>query len=185
MVSTKGQNYVFILSPEGRMVQTYMDILEGASSSCKKLQTRLCKKNDQRWQLQKGVSVGKKDNSTATDLHILRLKLNRFCGPSKFHLTGSLGCIKSCLENKERGRWEIIYTSSDAAERDEDNRRRSRMVSSNLRWFNKYPFLNRMSIMTALNKTPAHFTTAKWDMVELLKHVHCRVVQTLNPNTKK
>lgn len=56
------------------------------------------------WQPHRSVSVKKKDKSTTTDLHILPLKPNMIGSPSELHLTGSLGCIKSCLEKQKT--WE-------------------------------------------------------------------------------
>lgn len=56
------------------------------------------------WQPHRTVSVEKKEKSTTTDLHILRLKLNVFGGPGELHLTGSLGRVKPCLEKQRT--WE-------------------------------------------------------------------------------
>lgn len=68
------------------------------------------------WQLQRTVSVERKDKSTTTDLHILWLKLYTFGSPGGFHLTGSLGRVKPrlgkenmrvyCLPIDARAVWE-------------------------------------------------------------------------------
>lgn len=59
----------------------------------------------QTWQPHRSVSMEKKDKSSATDLHILRLKPYMLCSPRKFRLTGSLGCIKPCL--KKQKTWKL------------------------------------------------------------------------------
>lgn len=145
MLSTDARNYFFILRPKGRLFQTYVDILEGVSSPWRKLQTSqgLCKRLTRPGSRIKESLWERKNKSTATDLHILRLKLNMFCSPSKFHFTGSLGRIKSCLEKQKtwkQGHYihlrHCCHTERDVTEE---------ASGCHLLWFNKYPFLNQTS----------------------------------------
>lgn len=109
-----------------------------------------------------------------------------FCGPSKFHFTGSLGRIKSCLEKQKT--WKLghyIHLQRCCnTERDEGNRRGNGMISSYLIEERILLKSKQMSIKTAPNKTPT--LPRQRDMVEFLKHVKCKVVlsQTLNPKIK-